>query len=270
MKRLSILILSIALLGCAPVTGAETAPLQNDPNIQLAIAGAQLTGTAQAFEMQVVGWTVTAQSWTSTPSPVPTATMTPSITPTPTIDVTQTLVVQKMNAEIKEIELQTKRKEITNTFWAVFLPFMSLVGLVLLAYALITLSRERRKKVIKKDENGEAPLVADAVTGQVVDMNHAANHAHGSDAKDILWNMFQAYMQQKHGIAPLTPAITAERQDEANRLAIRSRLPKRLPEPEPTPEAPKQLTAAHDAGGLFPLPDWSLVNGWQGDKSLLP
>ena len=81
MKRLSIFILSIAMLGCAPVTGAGTAPLQNDPNIQLAIAGAQLTGTAQAFEMQVVGWTVTAQSWTSTPSPVPTNDMKPKNQP---------------------------------------------------------------------------------------------------------------------------------------------------------------------------------------------
>ena len=70
MKKILIL-LSLILAGCVPMTGAETAPLRDDPNIQLAIAGAQLTGTAQAWSMQQVAWTVTAQSWTPTPSVTP-------------------------------------------------------------------------------------------------------------------------------------------------------------------------------------------------------
>lgn len=256
MKRLSILILSIALLGCAPVTGAGTAPLQNDPNIQLAIAGAQLTGTAQAFEMQVVGWTVTAQSWTSTPSPVPTATMTPSITPTPTVNVTQTMVMANANAELTKISLQTEGEVVTNNAKAWLPYFIAFLSVCLAGFlAFVGAKRLSMMPTPVHSETGRAVPMINVLDGVAWDSDRMANG--------------MSIVKQEY--VKVLPAITGERQDLVNSLVL-AKLPKRLPEPTATsmPEAPKQLTAGSDAGGLFPLPDWSLVNGWQGEKSLLP
>ena len=126
MKK-NLILLSLVLAGCVPVTGAETAPTRDDPNIQLAIAGAQLTGTAQAWSMQQVAWTVTAQSWTPTPSVTPSMTPSPTLTLTPTVDVTGTMAVEYMNQEIADLQRENVRKEATNTVLA-WLPYIVLVS----------------------------------------------------------------------------------------------------------------------------------------------
>jgi len=157
MKKLILLLLFMTTACVAPASVPSV-----DPNVQLAIAQAQLTSTSQAMQIQIVGWTATAQSWTATPSPVPTVTLTPSVTPTPTIDVTMTLAVERMQAEIKDMERESARKDATNTFWAVIVP-VSLVAVLLMAvvgaaYGAITYSRKQDLKVIERG-NGDAPLL---------------------------------------------------------------------------------------------------------------
>jgi hypothetical protein len=268
MKKILIL-LSLVLAGCA---GAETAPLREDPNIQLAIAGAQLTGTAQAWSMQQVAWTVTAQSWTPTPSVTPSLTPSPTLTFTPTVDVTGTIAVEKMNAEVTRIRLETERKQNTNLFWAVFSPLTMVVGLVLLAYALITFSRERRKKFVSPNEAGEAPLSYDIVTRKMENPNINPNFSNQTEMKDILFNAFQVWLKEKYGVEPVHPPVNAQRQDEVTRRNQELRQKR-------SQSAAMQKLITSQAGAiepnpvsenLFPLPAWELVNGWQGEKNLLP
>ena len=143
--RLAILVCVVWMAGCVPAQAPSRQ--DGDPNIQLAIAGAQLTGTAQAWDMQLVAWTVTAQSWTPTASITPSPTLTPTISPTPTVDVTGTMAVEFMNAELADLERQNKRKDATNTVmaWLPYLVFGLFVGLaVFFGYDLYCISERHR------------------------------------------------------------------------------------------------------------------------------
>lgn len=250
-KILFIALVMLLLAACAPVSGA--APTE-DPYVALAIAQAQITGTAQAVQIQQIGWTATAQSWTPTPSPVPTATMTPSITPTPTIDVTQTLVVAQANAEMTQIALKSDGLKATNMVkaWAPYFVAVLALGLALF-FGYVGARRFSMMPTPVHGDTGRSMPMVNVLEGVAWDSDRMAN----------------AMSVVKREYVKVLPEITGVRQDMVNQMVL-AKLPKRLPEPVSTLEAPKQLTAVNDAGGLFPLPDWSLVNGWQGEKSLLP
>lgn len=242
MKRFYILFF-LLLLGCTPVTGATQ---QSDPNIQLAIAGAQLTGTAQAFEMQIVGWTVTAQSWTPTPSLTPVPTSTPSITPTPTVNVTQTMVMANANAELTQISLQTEGEVVTNNAKAWLPYFIAFLSVCLAGFlAFVGAKRLSMMPTPVHAETGRAMPMINVLDGVAWDSDRMAN------GMSIV----------KPEYVKVLPPITGERQDLVNSLVL-AKLPKRLPEPTSTPVVQSQLTAGNDAG-LFPLPDWSLFESFQ-------
>lgn len=280
--RKVLILMAILLTGCGspmPTAGAA------DPNIQLAVAAAQLTGTAQSVEWtataQVSGWTATAQSWTATPSPVPTATMTPSITPTPTIDVTMTIAVERMNAEIKEMNQQAE-------FRSIFTPLLVVVALALLilgiAYVAITISRSKDFQVIERGE-GDAPLVLSRSRRRVLDMDANPNFSAGFD-ESLLRAAFAHWLKEKFGVDPVMPQITAERQDAVKgrdqMIDMKSRtkvstaavakllenqgLNKALPAPASSSQA---ITPIEEDDFNLPLPPWDFIRGWDGNSKPL-
>lgn len=279
------IVLMMILAACTPAVATSQSV---DPNVQLAIAQAQLTSTSQAMQIQIVGWTATAQSWTATPSPVPTATLTPSVTPTPTIDVTMTLAVERMQAEIKDMERESERKDATNTFWAVIAP-VTLVAFLLMAvvgaaYAAITYSRKQDLKVIERG-NGDAPLLYSLSRQKAIDMDANANYRGGFE-DSLMRAIFEHYLKVKFGMEPTMPVITADRQDTVKHLdqvtdlktrtkvtnAALDRFMKehalsQVPAPMPTAITAIANTKESD---LFALPSWELVKGWDRDKDKLP
>lgn len=274
--RKIILLSLLFLVGCSAPSGAEipkgydAAPLREDPNIQLAIAGAQLTGTAQAWSMQQVAWTVTAQSWTPTPAPTVTPTFTPTISPTPTVDVTGTMAVEYMNAELRDLQREEKRKEATNTVmaWLPYLVFVLALGLALFVGYIAAKRLAMVPTPIHEGTGKPQPLlnVLDAV---VIDPDRMVNGAGVVSGKWV----------------KALPLITAARQDEVtaraqlvdmkSRTKVTSAALNQLLKTQglDAPKAVGQLSAGDEAGvdgRLFPLPAWELVNGWQGEKNILP
>lgn len=272
MKRYILLLLTFTLMGCVPMTGAETAPLRDDPNIQLAIAGAQLTGTAQAWSMQQVAWTVTAQSWTPTPSVTPSLTPSPTLTFTPTVDVTGTMAVEYMNQEIADLQRENVRKEATNTVLA-WLPYIVLALAIGLAFFFGYIGAKRLAHItVKKDEKGDAPIIFDVVKHRGIDSDKNPNFQSGTpDVRDILWNAFEQWLEKNHGIQPVQPRNTAERQDEVTRrdqatdhqarTKVTSAAVSRLLESHGLNKTADVFPALSDGNtpSFFPLPEWSLM-----------
>lgn len=261
MKRITILFL-LLLSACAP------SPVQNNPQIDLAIAAAQLTSTAQVVEWtstaQVSQWTATAQSWTPTPSLTPVPTSTPTVTLTPTVDVTGTLAVVMMQEEINDIQRANTRKDATNTVlaWLPYLVFGLAIGLAVF-FGFVGVKRFSMMPTPVHEGTGKPMPMINVVDGVVSDIDRAPNG--------------MAVMNKKY-VAGL-PAITAERQAAVTNNAQlvdaqsrRAKLPRELVQSQSRPmlEAPAQLPAGNDANALFPLPAWELVNGWQGEKNILP
>lgn len=216
MKKFSYLVywlVSLLVASCAPVSSGQL-PVGSDPHLDLLVAQAQLTGTAQAFENLVVGYTLTAQSWTATPSPVPTFTMTPSITPTPTPNLTATLESAQVNATVTAINLNTEKKKISNSFYAVIAPIGILVVILIMAFALIQVARFFRKRPIERDARGDAKLIEDTVTGEIIDPDANPNYSTGKDI-NLAQRVMEHWLENNYGLKPLLPAITAERQDKA-------------------------------------------------------
>lgn len=256
MKRIIVLLSLLFIAGCA--TPAPASPT-DDPYVGLALAEAeaaryeaQLTGTAQAFGMQVTGWTVTAQSWT------PTASMTPAPTATPTVNATGTLAVARMEAEIADMEREARRKDATNAAlaWAPFVALAFALGLaVFLGYVFAR--RLAMMPTPVHDGTGKPVPMLNVVDGTWSDIDRSANGSTGVNRRSM----------------SALPPISAERQEAVTaRAQMSSEALRRLRQtqrtrqlPEPTEQAEARLEA-----GLFPLPSWDLVNGWQGERHLLP
>ena len=266
MKKILIL-LSLILAGCVPVTGAETAPLRDDPNIQLAIAGAQLTGTAQAWSMQQVAWTVTAQSWTPTPSVTPSVTPSPTLTFTPTLDVTGTMAVEYMNSEIKELQRAEARKDATNTVFA-WLPYIVLGLAIGLAsfFGYIGAKRLAMMPAPIHDRTGKPMPMVNVIDGAVVDPDRMTNGA------GVL----------TRGWVKTLPEVTAARQDAvtamaqsvdlASRTQVRSDALKRIltsslsgNETAAALPAPK---VEINTSTYVPRPAWDVARAWDGKGGL--
>lgn len=284
MKRYLIL-LAIFIGGCAPVQSAPTV----DPNVSLAIAQAQLTGTAQAWAMQQQAWTATAQSWTATPSLTPVPTATPSITPTPTANITATMAFVNAEAEQKRIALEIERQQQTNQARAWLPYFIAVLALCLAGFLGFVGVRRLSYMTVNKDDKGDAPLVVNVVKNKVTDSDKNPNAESGSpDMKDILWNAFEQWLEKNHGIQPVQPRITAARQDAVTAqdqftdlksrtrvtTAALERLMKEnaLEKPQaPTPAVsslPMQTSITDDDYNL-PLPQWDLMRKWDGSSKPL-
>lgn len=275
MKKILIgLLVAVIVAACSAVPA--TAP---DPNVSLLIAQAQLTSTSQALEVQIIGWTATAQSWTPTPSLTPVPTVTPSITPTPTINVTGTMMVEKMNAEIAEMQREAERQDLTNKFWAVITPTLIVVFVLLVvfggAYAAITISRSRDVKIIDRGEK-DAPLMISLSKRRVLDMDSSPNFSASFD-ESLLRQAFMHWLKVKFGVNPVMPEITSSRQDVVKerdqimnagsraKAASVSSIQKLAPPTPPSDDWGKDKPA-----DLFPLPSWDLANSWNRDKDSLP
>lgn len=283
MRKVFALLMLIALTGCGssmPTAGVA------DPNIQLAVAAAQLTGTAQAFEMQKVAWTVTAQSWTPTPSLTPVPTATPTITFTPTVNATGTMLVERMNAEIAEMNREAQRAEWTNRFWAIITPLLIVLAVVLLvigiAYAAITISRSRDIQVIERGEN-DAPLIVSRSRRQVIDMDANPNYRAGFD-ESMLRQAFAHWLREQFGVEPVVPQITAERQDMVksrdqmidmkSRTKVSTAAVQKLLEGQGLNKSiPLQTaqpaTILSDDELNMPLPPWEFIRDWDGTSKPL-
>jgi len=234
MKWMVILLTALFLASCGPATvngvdpyvAAEQA--RNEAEAAQSKAEfyeTQLTGTAQApiiaitssaaalmlsveqaketeisaIKTQTAAASATAALWTQTPSP------------TPTINVTSTLIVEKMNAEIEAIRLDTEKKQLTNKFWAVILPIFLLVVLMAIGYVAISYSRERKHNIIERGD-GDAPIVINRVTGEIVDQDANPNYTTGV-SESLVRQMFEQWLERKYGFQTKYPRITAERQD---------------------------------------------------------
>lgn len=269
MRRYFIL-MAFFIAGCAPVVYESTV----DPNYGLALAEAQaaryeaqLTGTAQAFEMQIVGWTATAQSWTPTPSLTPMPTSTPTITFTPTVDVTGTLAVEKMQAEVTAIHLETQRKQTTNNALAVtpyVLGFFTFGLMIFLGY--VGAKRLSMMPTPIHDATGKPQPMLNVLEGVVVDVDRMTNGAGAVNAK---------YLKA-------LPLVTAERQDKVTAMAQAVDMQSRS---KVTSEAVKRLMASQGVSvqpmleaqnppavvtseNSFPLPSWDIARSWDGSGGL--
>lgn len=267
MKRFWYIFIFMLLSACAPGATPTVDPYVGVIKAQQEAQwyAGQLTGTAEAFHRQVVGWTVTAQSWTPTASLTPAPTSTPTVTLTPTVDVTGTLAVEMMQAEVTAIHLETERKQATNSALALA-PYI--VGALALSLALfigfIAAKRLAYVPTPLHESNKPQPIL-NVLDGVVVDVDRLANGAGRLNAEWV----------------KALPAITAERQEATTnraqlvdmRTRSRSAAVQKLMETNSLdkPAVAGQLTAGSEASdALFPLPAWELVNGWQGEKNILP
>lgn len=246
-----------------------------DPYVGLALAEAeaaryegQLTGTAQAWAMQQEYWTATAQSWTPTPSLTPVPTSTPTITFTPTVNATGTMMVEVMIAEIKDIHLETERKSRTNSLLAAAPYIVGFLALGLAVFlGVVWVKRLSMVPTPIHDGTGKPLPMLNVLDGVVVDVDRMPNG---------MGQMTPKYMRA-------LPLITAERQDRVtntaqlvdmkSRTKVTNAAVAKLLETHGVGQMTQetgQLPALVEAGGLFPLPAWEIINGWQGERSRLP
>lgn len=273
MKQYFLLILFL-LTACVPSATVNPAYELERAKVQAQYYEAQLTATAQAPILEVtraaaaLEMTVQVQNLQGTQTAIPltsTAQMwTPTVTPTPTINVTGTLAVEQMNAEVETMRLETERQQATNSALAVAPYFMGFFVFALaLFFGYVGVKRFSVVPTPIHERTGKPVPMISVLDGVVSDIDRAPNG--------------MAVMSRKYVLS--LPAPTAERQDQVTARAQgvdlqtrMARLPKALVEAQGQRllEAPAQLGAGNDAGGLFPLPAWELVNGWQNEKNILP
>lgn len=249
------------------LTATAEAPLvaltQTQGAFDMIVQYSNATGTA-GVQTQVAQSTATAAQWTPTPS------ITPSPIPTATVNLPATVEAHEFAVQVANDERAAQRAEISNTFYAIIIPLALLVGLLAVGYVAITVSRNSRYKI--HDQPGYRPVIGDVVTGEWIDMDTMPNYATGN--RSLLSHLANQVLEKKLGIAPALPAITAVRMDEVKKteqmikLQSRTRLPKALIQAQTVPTLPgggdaPQLPAP--AESAFLLPDWEVINGWQGE-----
>jgi hypothetical protein len=210
------------------------------------------TTTSQALAMQQQYWTVTAQSIQETQTAAMTATAN-SWTPTP--NATMTAVFAYSHAEATAINLETERKEITNTMRAVSgytVAFIAIILSIAAGYVAI-----RRYSFIPQpvDEHGKATPMIGVIDGVAWDIERSANGVIGTNMK---------FLKQ-------LPQITGERQDAVTArsqmvdAATRSKLPRRLIESQGQGLLSPPLPSIESN---FLLPSWEIINGWDGKNGI--
>lgn len=235
MKRIIILILTVALAGCTTPSGttpqdllvsAEQARLTADAAQVIAESQARyltataeapimrITETAAAFAMEQQYWTATAQSVSSTE----TAAMTHTAAAwTPTPNATSTAVFAALNAQGTQIannlerdRLELERQQKNNEFWRL-MPGISFAVITLMAIMFgFVYVRKQRYQSASVDERGNVLPIIDVVDGQVTDVDRNPNFkaALGTGIQ-------QRLLEQRLQLPPTVPSVTAERQDAA-------------------------------------------------------
>jgi hypothetical protein len=277
MKRLLLLIF-IFLTACGSPTTAPASTV--DPFIALeqarqtneassnevALLSSQLTSTAEApiiamtqraadlsYEQTLTAdaRTSTAISWTATPS------STPTVIPTATPNITATIAVIEVQGTQQSAALAIDRERSTNTMRAIAVYVFGFVMLILLAMFGIVGARRLAISHTQTDERGKPRGIIDVINGVVIDTDRLTNGA-GS--------LKPSYFKQ-------LPEITASRQDattaRAQSVDMHTRraspaIKKLLTDQGALPAAALQFPD-HDR---FLLPDWELVNGWDGTKGI--
>jgi hypothetical protein len=230
-----------------------------------------ITETAAAVEVMRVYWTATAQQ-AATMTAAPMTQTAQAWTPTPNATSTHIaaqseLETTAMANQTRRDELALKREGIQNEFKAALPAVVLVVICCVLAWALLTQSRRERVRPIQRDARGDAPLLEDVVTGEIIDPDSNPNYSTGHSKSDI-----RAWLESRMGVVPQLPAVTAERQDavkERDQLIDTARVHanktiapatnKYLPEPE-------AIGATGNNG--FELPNWSILDGWNPKDGL--
>jgi hypothetical protein len=262
----SLMIAALFMLGaCVPAVPTI------DPFLVVAQA-AKLTATAEApmiaLTQQMANLSISqtqtadyrtsvALSFTPTPSVTPTITSTPTITATPTINITGTLAVEKMNADIETIRLDVENARSTNTIRATAPWVLLTIVVVLMVIGFYVAMRRASMMSIPVDERGNIRPMFDVVEGVAVDADRMTNAAMPTRRRDVI---------------KLLPAITAERQDVVTArdqaVDMQTRMPRRLPVKQNVPMLDAPELPAFNLAETFPVPDWSIMDGWDPKTGL--
>jgi hypothetical protein len=243
-----------------------------DPFLVVAQA-AKLTATAEApmiaMTQQMANLSISqtqtadyrtsvALSFTPTPSVTPTITSTPTITAPPTINVTGTLAVEKMNADIETIRLDVENARSTNTIRAAAPWVLLTIVVVLMVIGFYVAMRRASMMSIPVDERGNIRPMFDVVEGVAVDADRMTNAAMTIRRKDVI-----AYL----------PAITPDRQDAVTArdqaVDMQTRMPpRRISVKQDVPMLNAPELPAFNLAETFPVPDWSIMDGWDPKTGL--
>lgn len=230
-----------------------------------------ITQTAAAFEMQMMFAQATAQSVSATETVAVTQT---AMAWTATPNATSTMVAAQSIAEATQIandteidNLMVERARSTNTMRAMagyVVGFIALLGALMF---VITFAKRFAVIPNPTNEQGKPVPMLDVVEGSVVDIDRATN----------------GVMNLKQGFVKRLPAITAERQDVVTnraqlvdmktRTKVTSAAVAKLLEGQTGKHVGLEAgtsSAGMLEGGLFPLPQWDLLNSWNGEKNALP
>lgn len=235
---------------------------------QAPITGITQTAAALNFQQTQSSMqnTQVAALWTSTPTPIPTA------TPSPTSDVPGTSTAIQLAAIGTKMSQDLQARETNNKLRGMLPTFIVVIIILVGAYGLITFSRERRRKPIARDESGRAPVVIDNVSGRVVD--HNANPNYSDFDESIIRQLFIHWLIKNFGFEPNMPKITAGRQDivkerdQAIQFTSVSRARRQLIDPgnmKFLPE-PGEEAAPNMADSEILLPAWEVLGGWDGQS----
>lgn len=202
-----------------------------------ATAGApivHITETVAALAIQQQLWTVTAQSIQETQ--IAAATQTASYW-TPTPNATSTAAFAALNAQstmiannVQRDNLELARQQVMNDFNAKVVAYSWVIVVLVLALALMWITRRTRYQAAKVDARGNVLPILDIAEGTFTDIDRSPNHR-GSVSNAVLARILTWWIEQKLGIPPQLPAVTAERQDKVTEsdqmidLATRGLLP---------------------------------------------
>lgn len=235
---------------------------------QAPITGITQTAAALNFAQTEVSMrdTQIAALWTPTPSPIPTA------TPSPTLDIPATQTAIQLAAFATKTTQDLQARETNNKLRGMIGTFLFVLLVLIIAYGLITFSRERRHKPMQRDEAGRAPVILDHVTGRAVD--HNANPNYFDFDESLIRQLFIHWLVKSFGFESNMPKITAARQDtvkerdQAIQYVSVSRSRKQLIDPgsmkflpEPDEEAAPDMTDSE-----ILLPEFNVIYGWDGQS----
>jgi len=224
------------------LTGTAQAPIVHitETAAALVVQEAQAQSTSAAgIQTQAAGWTVTAQWWTPTPNATGTAGFAQ-------LKLQQT---QAANQAARDM-LQLEREQYTNNFWAILpgISFAIVAGVLIMG--VIWVSRRERYKPAKVDARGNLLPMIDFVDGTITDPDRMPNYR-GSMSNDLLAHVLAWWFQNKLGMPPLLPEVTAKRQDEMNQRDQLVDLASRgLPESGPAKKEMKKLAGQEMAKQL--------------------
>lgn len=164
------------------------------------VAALQVQGTEAAFTStagvvtQQAAATQTAVWWTPTPN------------------MTGTLDALAISAAQTQTTLNLQREQDINDFKGKLPAYSFVIVVLVLGIVLMLIIRRNRYQAVKVDARGNVLPVLDLVDGLVTDFDRNPNHQ-GSVSRDLLVRILAHIVEQRFGMKPLLPEITAARQD---------------------------------------------------------